>query len=125
MLVVRIILLTTTTVVVSSDSLLLWCLKDRTGNSTKARETGGSSARGAVAQFGGDRLTWFTRWGDAHIFTTVANGEHWSWGVTSTLGWAIVPFWWDEIMEQQILDAQLFVDNWHWGGAVSDAGLAL
>lgn len=73
----------------------------------------------ALAMFAGNQMTWRTTADGTSTNTTIRPNEMWS---ISAYVVYCTPWCWelDGKYGQQLLDAEVFVDMWHWGGAIYD-----
>jgi hypothetical protein len=102
----------------TADVNTAWCWLERSGGWFVFRDPA-EGMNSALSMFAGNLMTWRTTVDGAVTNTTIRPNEMWS--IDVYIGYC-TPWCWelDTDYGLQLLDAEAFVDMWHWGGAIYD-----
>jgi hypothetical protein len=99
-----------------------WCWLNRTGNWFEGFNNVSGHAS-ALAMFGGNLMTWRTKVNSTTHNTTIQPGEFWELhNVAGSFCWPVplICSMDDDNFSGEILDADVQIDLWHWGGSFSN-----
>jgi hypothetical protein len=97
-----------------------FCWLTRTGNWLESKKSTKTSQ--TLAMVSGNLMTWRTREDEGESFTTVHPNELWTWSAEGKLACDIFNTceYKARTLEGQVLDAEVNVDIWHFGGSFSN-----